>query len=105
MVGTTDQPPALLSIAEAAARLRTSPRTVRRLIARGQLRAARITDRLWRVSAEDVERLAEPTLWGDERLETPRVAAQSTESDAGLLWLAETAWAGDVPLGRKGSGQ
>jgi excisionase family DNA binding protein len=49
----------LMSVAEVAERLSVSPRSALRLIERHELRGVRI-GRLWRVRAEDVERLATP---------------------------------------------
>lgn len=51
-----------LSIKETAERLECSPDTVRRLIARGELKANRLgrTSRLIRIDAKDVEKLLRP---------------------------------------------
>jgi excisionase family DNA binding protein len=49
-----------LSLTEAADRLGCSPRTLRRMVASGELEARRVGKRLLRVCAEDVDALARP---------------------------------------------
>lgn len=48
-------PPALLTVAQAAAHLRVSPGRCRELIARGDLRATRIGPRLYRITERDLD--------------------------------------------------
>jgi excisionase family DNA binding protein len=65
----------LMSVQAVAERLGVSPRSALRLIERRELRGVRI-GRLWRVRAEDVERLATPP---DA---TPKVAMRHEMSHA-----------------------
>jgi excisionase family DNA binding protein len=57
---TTPDRGKMLTLAEAADTLGVHPRTVRRMIARGDLAAVRIGPRLLRVRAADVEALGRP---------------------------------------------
>jgi excisionase family DNA binding protein len=50
----------LVSLAEAGALLNCSPRTIRRRIAEGELRAYRTGPRLIKIDAADVEALLKP---------------------------------------------
>jgi len=52
--------PTELSVAEAAARLRVDQKTIRRAIARGDLPARRIGQRLIRIRTVDVDALGTP---------------------------------------------
>jgi excisionase family DNA binding protein len=52
----------LLTVEEAASRLKMNPQTVRRWIRRGLLPAAKVGPKQWRISAADVDlRMAEAT--------------------------------------------
>lgn len=52
------RPGRLMSVAQAAAIVDVSPRTIRRWISLGQLRGYRVGARLLKVSAEDIDALA-----------------------------------------------
>ena len=49
-----------ISLAQAAEQLAVHPRTIRRMIERGELEGSRVGPRLIRVRAADVEALAQP---------------------------------------------
>ena len=53
-------PHALLTLAEAAKYLATSPQTIRRMIARGDLRAYRYGPRIIRIDPADLRAMREP---------------------------------------------
>lgn len=65
MSTTTTSPRRLMTIPAAAELLAVSPRTVRRLIAEGELPAYRIGSRSLRVKASDVDELLRPVPAGD----------------------------------------
>ena len=66
--------PALLTVHEVAALLSCSPYTVRAMIRRGDLPAVRLSARMLRVRAEDLEALVRQRL--------------ATASSAGTAWAA-----------------
>jgi excisionase family DNA binding protein len=57
---TAEPDEGLLTLAQAAARLGCSPRTVRRYVAAGVLRGYRVGPRMLRVTAGDVDSLGRP---------------------------------------------
>jgi excisionase family DNA binding protein len=71
--GTTPDPLELISLADAAARLNVSVRTVRRFITYGYLKGHRVGPRLLRVRAGDVSRMVRqlPEGYGDEGGDVP----------------------------------
>jgi excisionase family DNA binding protein len=53
-------PPLFITIAAAAARTGVCPKTIRRAIARGDLRAVRLGSRIIRIRVDELEQLGRP---------------------------------------------
>lgn len=74
----------LLTVAEVAAELRCEPRTVRRMIARGDLPVVRINQRMQRVRRQDLDGLTQARL--------RRAGAATGPWGAGATYPAGSRW-------------
>ena len=67
MTATSSEGPRWVSIPDAADLLGVSVKTVRRMIARGDLEAKRLGPRLIRINAATLEHIGDPIAWAGKR--------------------------------------
>jgi len=69
----------MYSTAEAAEALGVSTRTIARWVKDGRIKAVRAGGRLWRISIEEIRRVAEEGTSAPDEPEAPRTVAQALD--------------------------